>query len=485
MDSCDVQPQASNIQEVFADADAEASINHETKLAPNENFLQQHEKDLIKHHNMNGGLPKLTTEFQNTGEFNKLISDGIKVAEALEESLRHNGTRQKQEQQKSNFTHVHDDKELLAAIAKIPPANPGNRRPQYQQKRPQNSFPAPVFLRAPQGMNYPPQGINYPPPGVNFPYQIKLPQRRPIAIERRPYNKKPQPLLLPQQSAVINTFKKPPYFGYTQNMRNYVKPRQPTYQSDVLYLGEQTEIKPLYKKSENVIGKPLKTRPNRPQVSNHKHVSESPLPHKHIKKIERAPPRSPFKDPFDIKAEKKTFGEASNTGFKADTIIVESGFRPIFSTKEEDASEESEPAYISAKISRRSDNFEESYEKSDPQSFEPMFIPSPRDSVALPLVNQSKEVMVAEASDLLESFYYLPPTDSKRSAVAYDAKAILDTSLLNDPLPAENDFVELSTKTKQFIKNNPKTVPFTGEIPSGLKLQLSTKLAVSKKNKRE
>ena len=207
-------------------------------------------------------------------------------------------------------------------------------------------------------------------------------------------------------------------------------------------------------------------------------------------------PRSPFKDPFDIKTESSVvLRGASNTGFNAETVIVESGFRPIFRREDivkiesfEDSGEgisRNNPS-----ISRRSDDFEDSDEleglltNEEPHSnfFEPMFIPSPRDSVALPLVNdtndQNDDTMEADASEKQE-FFYLPPGESKRSAVTYDAKAVLDTSLLNDPLPSKNDFVKLSSKTKQFIKDTPQFAPFTGEIPTDLMLQLSASRAES------
>lgn len=73
---------------------AEASIRHETKVSPNDNFLLKHQTDLIKNHNMNGTPPKLTFEITKSTEITKLISDGIRAAEALEDSI----LRQKQQQ---------------------------------------------------------------------------------------------------------------------------------------------------------------------------------------------------------------------------------------------------------------------------------------------------------------------------------------------------------------------------------------------------
>ncbi|KAI9580439.1 hypothetical protein GQX74_010847 [Glossina fuscipes] len=69
------------------DNSAEPSIRHETKVSPNDNFLLKHQTDLIKNHNMNGTPPKLSFEITKSSEITKLISDGIRAAEALEESI--------------------------------------------------------------------------------------------------------------------------------------------------------------------------------------------------------------------------------------------------------------------------------------------------------------------------------------------------------------------------------------------------------------
>lgn len=555
VDSCDAKPAASSIEEVYADPEAEQSIRHETKLFPSENFLQQHEKDLIKHHNMNGATPKITAELQNSGDLNRLLKDGIRAAEELEHKLM---KESKQNESPPANNEGQEDEELLKAIAKIPanhskqPQPQPNHQPQpHQNQQPQQLNQRPMMRRPPQG---PPPGhlqlppghpfLMKPPQNSNYPFYqpIKLPPRRPIAIERRPMNRPPsRPFLLPQQSIMVNTYKRPsPQFSVRNYMKSKVPPVPQKPMSPVLLLGEPTEIKPTYKKSavsSVVIGKPsltqisiapelqkqINTEPRPQKYANnheekrpnkHQQGHDDPRPIKYVqgkeeprpikyqeetrrpvkyhsakKNAEKQPPRSPFKDPFDIKTESPVpLKEASNTGFKADTIIVESGFRPIFRredvvARENDSDEENDDriSHSIPSISRRSDDFDEDLLEADipfsqPQSayFEPMFIPSPQDSVALPLTNDTNDQeMVAEASDKQE-FFYLPPNDAKRSAVSYDAKAILDTSLLNDPSPSENDFIKLSSKTKQFIKETPQFAPFTGEIPSELMLQISS-----------
>lgn len=493
VDSCDSQVQASNRDEVYADSEAEASIKHESKLFPSENFLQQHEKDLIKHHNMNGGSPKNSAEFQKNEEFNKFITDGIKAAEALEETILR---EQRENATKTESTllgekeHREDDRELLDAIAKIPQVDMKQNHRQ-SPKRPQfSSSGLPIFLRPPQNIRYPL-------------YNPKLPSRVPIAMERRPIHRRPiNPYLLPQQSIMMNHYRKPsfaqpPPIGVRNYMKSKMPQKPPKHITPVLLLGEPTQIKSQYSKpsSDVVIGKPSKTQIDISPVFLVKKHREPSHPIKQSNKQHgNLPGRSTFKDPFDMKTESIPVREHSNTGFKAETIIVESGFRPIRredSLTKDDSAEDREQKHFDfghQEISRRSDDFDEEsdsdrmYDKPRSTYFEPMFIPSPMDSVALPLVKSSDsqtDYMVSEGSER-QDIFYLPPNETKRSVVAYDAKAILDTSLLNDPLPHPSKLSsKLSSKTKQFIKDTPQFAPFKGEIPTDLKLQLSANRAQS------
>lgn len=84
------------------DTAAEESIRHETKVSPNDNFLLKHQTDLIKNHNMNGTPPKLTFEITKSTEITKLISDGIRAAEALEDSILIKHKQQKQKHQQAS-----------------------------------------------------------------------------------------------------------------------------------------------------------------------------------------------------------------------------------------------------------------------------------------------------------------------------------------------------------------------------------------------
>lgn len=496
LDSCE-QQQASERQEVIVDFEAEPSIRHESKLAPSDNFLKQHEKDLIKHHNMNGAPPKLPSELTNNTEFRKLIAEGIRTAEALEASLineqksKENGTSAENSEDSPKLPQI----EIKQAVRKppfIPPHLLG--RPHFSTAQ------IPIYLR-PQ-FNYRP--IKGP---LKSPYPVGPPQipivRQPIMFERRPppppQQVQPQsrphqhphphhnPHLLPQQSIQINHYKKPvqPNFqslpGPIKNslIRGKVPPAGP-FQKPVLMLGEPTEIKAPYRKSamDVVVGKPSKTQVDlTPAFGKNKNIR--PLikggpPHKSNEKI-------PFKAPYNIKNDSTSIEDiAENTGFKAESIIVESGFRPIF--KREDvftSEEEEEEPQISARIpsiSRRSDvniNENQFYPSDDPQSFEPVFIPSPQDSVAMPLIDSREnetDMMLAEATER-HGVYYLPPNEVKRSA-------ILDPLDLKDPLPSE--IQKLSSKTKKFIQDTPQFVPFKGELPLSLQANFAPSSSVIK-----
>lgn len=505
LDSCDKEAQASERQEVVVepedDSNAEPSINHEAKLLPSENFLLQHEKDLIKNHNMNGKPPKITTEMQKTGEFNRLITQGINAAEALEEQLiREQKMNMTLAVSDSKPTSAEDDKDLITAIDKIPPAK---SPPKLVRKPVLPTSSVPLFMRPPSG-----------PSGFPLYTPARVPQRKPIQFERRPVSRRPgNPILVPQQSMVVSHYRKPSYGHHYHHhgpppppppppmaMRNYnkkmpqminsSKPRPP-----VLVLGQQTEIKPTYRKSPSdvVVGRPSKGQIDVP-VGKLKKFQDTSRPLK-MKKKEKMPQpelqKNPFKDPFNVKPESADLDVAKNTGFKEDTVIVESGFRPIF--RREDVvkgKDEFDEHYQNEKsqeptISRRLDYIDETseedegvglltYEQPQSQFFEPMFIPSPRDSMALPLVNDSSSAEMPEAGDMQaeasekEEFYYLPPSsDSKRTSLS------LDSSLLeNHPLP-QNDFVKLSSKTKQFIKETPQFTQYKGELPRELQQQIS------------
>lgn len=519
VDGCDGEVQASERKEIIIeDFEAEPSIRHESKVYPSDNFLKQHEKDLIKHHNMNEAPPKSINGTEIPNELSKLIAEGIKTAEALEAQLA------KEQKLKVNKTRFEGD--VPNHESKIPPTeikhhnvrrpvHPLGPIPQLAPRPHFSSSQIPIYLRSPQPQLYQtyrplkvpismqqgrrPLPVPVPMPADKIPQREKIPQRNHY--------------LLPQQSIQVNHYRKPvpqmsnlPHLGN----RNYHKgklPPPPPLQSissgphkPVLLLGEPTEIKPFYKGSDVVVGKPSKSQIELQTAFKNKKINEQYLIKGSNRKPEKAPARSPFKEPFQAKNESRQIDDlATNSGFKADSIIVESGFRPIFRREDvevindDDVSleydnENDKVSFTIPSISRRSDSdFHDVYEgegqfiqSDDPQSFEPMFIPSPEDVAALPLVNSSSndptDVMVAEASDR-QGVLYLPPHEVKRSAV-------LDPLDLKDPLPAET-FQKLSSKTKKFIQDNPQFVPYSGELPKDLMLQVYRDSSISNREKNQ
>lgn len=514
VDACDGQVQASERKEIIIeDFEAEPSIRHESKVYPSDNFLKQHEKDLIKHHNMNEAPPKNFNDTEIPSELSKLIAEGIKTAEALEAQLA------KDQKDKVNKTRFEGD--VPNHEQKIPPTElkhhnlrrpvpPLGPLPQLSPRPHFSSSQIPIYLRPPQTQLY----QTYRPLKVPISMQQG---RRPLPVPvPKPADKNPQRnhYLLPQQSIQINHYRKPvPQMNNPQHLgiRNYNKgklPPAPQHQHQqissgnphkpVLLLGEPTEIKPFYKGSDVVVGKPSKGQIELQTAFKNKKINEQYLIKGGNRKPEKTPVRSPFKEPFQAKNESRSIPDlATNSGFKADSIIVESGFRPIFrrediefnqdddDTSLEYENENDKVSFKIPSISRRSDSdFHDVYEgegqfvQGDPQSFEPMFIPSPEDVVALPLVNSSSndptDAMIAEASDR-QGVLYLPPHEVKRSAV-------LDPLDLKDPLPAET-FQKLSSKTKKFIQDNPQFVPYSGELPRDLMLQVYRDSSISPREK--
>lgn len=539
LDACDTEAHASDRQEVIVDFEAEPSIRHESKLAPSENFLKQHEKDLIKHHNMNGSPPlKHLDEIQNNSEFNMLITEGIKTAEALEAALiqeqRNNGTKHILPNNRTNHNEKNnkngDNGELinekfpsLSEVKQAPRRPP--LTPQQLMSRPHfSSSQIPIYLRSPQSQSqqilplYRPHKGQYPIPMGPI-IQRRPIERRPLpppppfqgipsgSIDRRPpqqqqnhhhqqqnhqqqHHQQSRPYLLPQSSMQINHYRKPihsqppPQLSSSSSIRNsFIKNKVPFNalpQKPVLMLGEPTEINAPYRKSSDVvIGKPSQHQIDLTTAFKTKKINENQLrvySTKGNNNIEKNPVKSPFKEPFNIKNLTSSDDLVENTGFKAESIIVESGFRPIFNHEDvfspDNTNEGSDEQVNTSKISRRSDNDfyeddeEEEYDDDDehenqfhqsdlPQSFEPVFVPSPADSVP---VNKDSDLM-AEASER-QSVFYLPPNEVKRSAVLDP----LDQINLKDPLPSEN-YQKISQKTKKFIQDNPQFRPFKGELP--------------------
>ncbi|KAL1401589.1 hypothetical protein pipiens_006496 [Culex pipiens pipiens] len=512
-DSCDVAA-PSEIDEVYAEPErdeginAEPSIRHESKLLPSDSFLQQHEnfihsndKESLKNHNMNGGEHEqqdnnFKLDLENDPEMSKIIEEGIRAAEDLEEKLKNNQTY-------SNYT-MHEQQ----PVAHLDTNHAG--------KPILSSSGLPVYLRPPNG-------------GPMF-RPVKLPMRRPIAVERRPVQgRPPRPYSIPQPSMLVSHYQKPmnplmrPFMTKNKMPMKAIAP--------ILLLGEPTEIKPFRKvppppqspnqPMEVMVVKPIKSvGPYMvPEMSPHlvmnmKKPEQTPinLPIRYNKRPIMKEPHNikpVFKLPYDIhenKAPVETQQPGVAPGFEPSSVVVESGFKPIYRRQGEmNAEYDDQMRYHGDQIQRRQDyDIDEAIESDalmigsgepqKPQAFEPMFIPSPLDSMTMAqksaeargetyrqpehLTGDLKQMNVedgedkmAMADDRVDSFY-LPPQSTPNvmkvypegSIVSYDGKAVLDVSLLNSPSSVRHEAIT-SSKTEQFIRETPQFGPFRGEIP--------------------
>ncbi|XP_058062739.1 protein Skeletor, isoforms B/C isoform X1 [Anopheles bellator] len=510
LDSCDVA-QPSEIDEVYAEPSegisAEESIRHESKVLPadnflqqHENFLQKHEMDLIKHHKMNPDTKpdQYDINLEEHPEMTRIIEDGIRAAEELEEKLKANQTIA------GNQT----------VVVHGPGPYPGSVKPIL------SSSGLPVYLRPPNS-------------GPMF-RPVKLPVRRPIGMERRPLQlqgggRPTRPFVIPQPSMIVNHYQKP----VAPLMRPFVtKNKMPIKAiAPILLLGEPSEIKAPYRKPtvEMLVGKPPKpighggglqgsspagppfTMPDMPphlMTVNLKKNEPVPitLPIRHTGKPVKdslKPNIKPiFKIPFsDVPEQKVSYdGLAANHGFMPSSVVVESGFKPIYRRKDDyDAEFEDNRAH--GFLRRQDDDIDEAIEsdalmihdQDEPvkQTFEPMFIPSPLDSMAMAHVKpagtgttgstrRNVEILPDETADVVDDRdtlaaanervdpYYLPPIGTDGSVVSFDGKAVLDVSLLNGP--SESSHTEPlppsgGSKTEQLVREVPQFGPFRGEVP--------------------
>lgn len=521
-DSCEAA-EASEVDEVYAEPDtdfvAESSIRHETRIRPND-FLEKHEKDLIKHHNMAGKPPKVHFDIVKSNDITKLITDGIKAAEALEASLA------KTRIPISNYPNLHTSAPEVLRGEMTSSLNLGKNTttisysnsktvsseielPQEHIKIP-NSAPS-AYLRppatAPLFRPVKTQTSNRSPPQ-------KIPERR------RPH--RPSAPIVPQSSIIVNHYRKP----IPSIMKPFVKEKPfPIQQiASVLMLGQPTELTPM--QTEPL----LKTKPgitnnipvpyvdSIPQDSVKKYSLRNGPVLKHKIPFVRMPsyPEKPiskpvvYKQPFEIKevqdsSEVLTLPPAVNTGFKEERVVVEGGFRPIVRRRTDDDVDDAD------RVNRRQDEVDAEIDEVmetdtlflsqpvDPKdlSFEPMFIPSPPDSTnssiirksidlknyhmrSGALIDQEPEAASAERLDI----YYLPPDPKKRPiitpvvktdgpvVVTYDGKPVLDPSLANGApsnLDSSDEDVHRTilgiSKTEQLIRSTPQFAPFRGEIP--------------------
>lgn len=482
---------------VREDYAAESSIRHETKVSPNDNFLLKHQTDLIKNHNMNGTPPKLSFEITKSSEITKLISDGIRAAEALEESLLRNqshGVHVATQPIRSNIDNNNGNNDIGSRIPSKPmlaQARPEILHGETHALKSPNSSPSPSsahssvhsklpIFAAPQSPpvivnshlhqrlqlphlhhaplpspHYPlplpvsvPHHLHHhvahvalhhhnltsnipalaqktislseylrPPQNAPLFHPVKLPGRRPYPgpIKKVPASRPvlpqqhpPPGAIVPQSSLIVNHYRKPVPSLLKPFLKEKHFPIQPIAAS-VLLLGQPTELSGMGQR---------KADPGERTKVKAKPIAPVPVPYVDLEPQSSLKSSSYFNS--NVKLEQKpvlssttttgiplikrpvadepspqqiaSMRPAINQGFKPDTVVVESGFRPI--VRSDGNGVQLPPELIEQVAHRREDpgtEIDEVMETdtlfltaqqggSETQSFEPMFIPSPLDS---------------------------------------------------------------------------------------------------------
>lgn len=515
LDSCD-SAQASEIDEVFVEPETdedglllEASQRYETKIRPNEIFLLQHEKDLIKNHNMNEQPPKIQFDLSKNSEINKIIAEGIKAAEALEESIaKPKGNQSNIENEATNTKTIPTSKPTTNSQQSVYSSLPSKESYVNKDAVVNSNLALSEYLRPPSI----PNGPLFRP--------VQLPQRRPTATvvieRRRPVNNPYRPYIVPQPSMIINHYKKP----ISPLIRPFVSQSKPIKAiAPFLVLGQSNDQYPLRKTFEQKINRaPPNAESNiqikhfhreNPSVKQQNKVTlDQTIQNVNTKKKPfrevsiKAHTKNNFKTPYVIKDENLDRPSVlQNAGFQPDSVIVEGGFRPIVKRRMDgdgtgdDSENDNTNRRRDDNVADIDDNTEGDAlfvnQDAENKQFEPMFIPSPLDSINTSngkvLINEKlmdnmdvedgedKIMMAGERVDA----YYLPPDNRKvpgrmypeGSVVTYDGKAVLDYSLVNPlppPLPSKNNFLFSSghlSKTEQLIRSTPQFGPFHGEFP--------------------
>lgn len=485
---------------------------------------------------MNEQPPKIQFDLSKNTEINKIIAEGIKAAEALEESIANPRANQTNADTKSVPSSI-QQQPSSSSSSSVHPSLPSKDIQIPNDDLANANLALSEYLRPPNAPN-----------GGPLFRPVQLPQRRPTATviveRRRPGNNNLyRPYVVPQPSMIISHYKKPvsplirPFVGQSKPPIKAIAP--------FLVLGPNVDHQYLTRKTfEQKLNRgPPPTESNVPNKNYHRdnipvkflnrtaasnqhqlklgHVNtntkkktfnEAPVK-LHSKPIFKAPPH-PHKDEHVYRP---SSSPEENKGFQPDSVIVEGGFRPIVKRRMDDVDhvdandddddvdvdDSNESIGTAGANRRRDDNVADVDDNGDggdalfvnqdveTKQFEPMFIPSPLDSINTSngklLVNDKlmetmdvedgddKVMMAGERVDA----YYLPPDNRKipariypeGSVVTYDGKAVLDYSLVNPlppPLPSKHNFLLSSghlSKTEQLIRNTPQFGPFLGEFP--------------------
>lgn len=379
---------------------------------------------------MNNTPPKVTVDLQKNSEISKIIADGIRAAEALEAKITANTTQ-------------------LLNNPEIYPKGPVGPERIHAMRPFSATNGVNVFLRPPPPM-YVPQKFRR--PGMHsHPAMHMMNGPRPGSQQR--------PFILPQPSLIVSHYKKPPPNMY---QRVYTKP-QKGHQQPILLLGEASEIKKA-KKPEPM---------DLPYMVNEKILMQRPLKEKPV--IQPVAKITAYKPPFELRKDRIP-SKSDLAGFKPDSVAFETGFRPIVRRRDETEEKTEREALFERSDMNEEEREEETFNQPQEDTFEPMFKPSPLESVIEvekpkheKLTGDLKEMNIEDGEDKMamaaenyEQFNGYP----EGSVVTYDGKAVLDTSLIGQQpfQPKETRKVQGQSKLESLLKK-PQFGPFRGEIP--------------------
>ncbi|XP_030370356.1 protein Skeletor, isoforms D/E-like [Scaptodrosophila lebanonensis] len=259
----------------------------------------------------------------------------------------------------------------------------------------------------------------------------KVPASRPVLPQQLPRHPPPVGPLLSQPSVIINHYRKPVPSLLKPFLKEQPFPLQPIAAS-VLLLGQPTELSgkagqrktdPHHLKPQPVIPLPVpyddletqSTLQNSAYFNSHVKPEKKPLP----TLSSTTTTSSPFKRPYSTHEPQEepslqeiaSMRPAVNQGFKPDSVVVESGFRPII--RNDGNGVQLPPEIVEQVAHRREDpgtEIDEAMETdtlfltaqqgNEPQSFEPMFIPSPLDSTNATILLKNSAPTTTTASSL-------------------------------------------------------------------------------------
>lgn len=406
-----------------------------------------------------------------------------------------------------------------------------NNRPPPNMNRPQQPNTPPI--KAMPSMHQTKPNFHQVPP--KHAHKVPTTPLQPIIIGKPGHN-----IIVPSQSQTLS-------LGHTDIIANQVVKSQITLPGNIDAVAQQSAPQVFFNKPGQIIlGKPMdhplpldqQMTQSKPQSTHPLRISSTPQPemHYHSSTSQQKPSENVHVNiQSDIKSsdfmgqstDSSTFSPAVNTGFKPDSIVIESGFKPII-REPLMAGEDKIAEYDGNSANRREDtDVEEDYEEAPQyinsnhaypsdkitETFEPMFIPSPPDHL-LSSNDRTKEIFPSNhakedrphpvyvktenelnalfgkknmerevPSDMIMesdkvSPQYLPPAPklskeysqkliSEQTFTTYDGKTISAATLTSVPEVKSNTKIfssKLPANTELLLKT-PQFGPFKGEIP--------------------